>query len=146
MADVHSGEIRSFNMSRIRGKDTKPEMKVRSFLHRAGFRYQLHAKKLPGRPDLVLTRYNTVVFVHGCFWHCHDDCSYFRLPKSNRKFWKDKLGQNKVRDEANEAKLKEMGWNVIVLWECELRGDNALPTLRNLVVELKSVLKSSDAT
>lgn len=125
MADVHEPEVRSYNMSRIKGKDTKPEMKVRKYLHAQGFRYNLHGKYkgqiLPGKPDLVLPKYKTVIFVHGCFWHVHEGCKYFSLPKTRTEWWKDKLYKNKARDEKHQRELEEMGWKVIVIWECEVK-------------------------
>ncbi len=120
MSDVHDKETRSYNMSRISGKDTKPEMIVRKFLHENGFRYRLHVKDLPGKPDIVLPKYNTVIFVHGCFWHAHEGCKYFKIPKTRTEWWKEKLYSNKSRDEQNIQELKEMCWKVIVIWECEL--------------------------
>lgn len=123
MADVHEPETRSYNMSQISGKDTKPEMIVRKFLHANGFRYRLHVKDLPGKPDLVLPKYNTVIFVHGCFWHAHEDCKYFKIPDTRTGWWKEKLYGNKDRDERNVEELEEMGWKVIVVWECELKAE-----------------------
>lgn len=106
-------------MSRIRGKDTKPEMLVRRFLHRQGFRYRLHAKELPGRPDLVLPKYATAVFVEGCFWHGHV-CQGGRIPTKNSKFWKAKILANRARDQRNYRKLAKAGWRVVRVWECQL--------------------------
>lgn len=136
MADVHEPETRSYNMSRIKGKDTKPEMLVRKFLHANGFRYRLHVKKLPGKPDLVLPKYNSVIFVHGCFWHVHEGCRYFKIPGTRTEWWKEKLYGNKKRDNENEKQLKEMGWNVIVIWECELKLDKREETFKNLIETL----------
>lgn len=107
-------------MSGIRGKDTKPELQVRRFLHAQGFRFRLHDKRLPGKPDLVLPKWKTVVLVHGCFWHMHD-CRYFKLPGTRTEFWRVKLATNKVRDEATRERLEALGWRVIVVHECELR-------------------------
>ncbi|CAN5330982.1 very short patch repair endonuclease [soil metagenome] len=132
MADVHDPEVRSYNMSQIRSKDTKPEMTVRKFLHANGFRYRLHVKDLPGKPDLVLPKYNSVIFVHGCFWHAHEGCEYFKIPKTRTEWWKEKLFGNKERAEKNIQKLKEMGWNVIVIWECELKAAAKEETLKKL--------------
>lgn len=136
MADVHEPETRSYNMSQISGKDTKPEMLVRKFLHSNGFRYRLHVRDLPGKPDLVLPKYNSVIFVHGCFWHAHEDCEYFKIPKTRTEWWKEKLYGNKERDEKNIAELKEEGWNVIVVWGCELKSEKE-ETLKSLVKSLK---------
>lgn len=121
MADVHEPEIRSYNMSRIKGKDTKPEMLVRKFLFSNGFRYRLHDKKLPGKPDLVLPKHKTVIQVHGCFWHGHKGCKYFVIPKTRTKWWKEKIERNIERDQIAEKELKSEGWKVIVIWECELK-------------------------
>jgi DNA mismatch endonuclease (patch repair protein) len=136
MADVHEPEVRSYNMSRIQAKDTKPEMLVRKFLHSNGFRYRLHVKDLPGKPDLVLPKYNSVIFVHGCFWHAHAGCEYFTIPKTRTNWWKEKLYGNKERDEKNIEKLKEDGWNVIVVWECELKPNKRKETLEKLTLQL----------
>ena len=137
MADVHEPETRSYNMSQIQGKDTKPEMMVRKFLHSNGFRYRLHAKNLPGKPDLVFPKYNSVIFVHGCFWHAHEGCKYFNIPDTRTEWWKEKLYGNKERDEKNIAKLEEEGWNVIVVWECELKS-NKEENLEQVAKELES--------
>lgn len=120
MADVVSEEQRSYIMSRVASKNTKPELWVRSFLHRAGFRFRIHGKKLPGRPDLVLRKHQTVVFVHGCFWHRHTDCPRATMPATRVEFWRDKFERNVARDLEHQAELRELGWRVIVLWECEI--------------------------
>ena len=111
---------RSWNMSRIRGKDTTPELLVRSALHRMGYRFRLHKKDLPGRPDIVLARYKTVVFVHGCFWHRHPGCAQAYTPKSRVSFWQNKFNHNVKRDTAVSVELQRQGWNVVVVWECEV--------------------------
>ena len=121
MADIVDRKTRSRMMSKIGGRNTKPELVVRSRLHRLGFRYSLHRKDLPGKPDIVLPAYDTVIFVHGCFWHCHEGCDYFRMPKSNQQFWKDKLGGNKKRDQKNIELLINEGWYVATDWECVIR-------------------------
>ncbi len=121
MSDILSKEKRSWNMSRIKGKDTKPELLVRSLLHRMGYRFRLHRKDLPGKPDIVLPKYNTVIFVHGCFWHRHKDCKYAYNPKSRASFWQNKFKENIERDNKKQAELKKIGWKVIVIWECDLR-------------------------
>lgn len=121
MGDIISPEQRSALMSRIRGKDTKIELEVRSGLHALGFRYRLGGAGLPGRPDIVLSRHRTVVFVHGCFWHGHS-CPLFRLPKTRPEFWKAKIDANQERDSRQVALLEAMGWRVEIVWECELRG------------------------
>lgn len=120
MVDFLSATERSERMSRIRGKDTQPELALRKALHRQGFRYRLHDAGLPGKPDLVLPRYKTVVFVHGCFWHRHEGCSIATTPKSNTQFWTDKFERNVARDLRSQALLEELGWRVFVVWECEL--------------------------
>ncbi|MDR8391411.1 DNA mismatch endonuclease Vsr [Aliifodinibius sp. S!AR15-10] len=142
MADVHEPETRSYNMSQIQGKDTKPEMLVRKFLHSNGFRYRLHVKDLPGKPDLVLPKYNSVIFVHGCFWHAHEDCKYFKIPKTRTEWWKEKLYGNKERDERNIEELEEEGWNVIVVWGCELKSRERENALVDLLETLEEVGKS----
>lgn len=121
MADIISPERRSALMSRIRGKDTKIELEVRKGLHALGFRYRLGGAGLPGRPDIVLPKYRTVVFVHGCFWHQHD-CHLFRLPKTRTEFWKNKMDANRVRDVRVAYELEAREWHVETVWECELRG------------------------
>jgi DNA mismatch endonuclease, patch repair protein len=118
--DRLSKERRSWNMSRIRGKDTGPERVVRSLLHRMGYRFRLHGRKLPGRPDIVLPKYRTVVFVHGCFWHRHRGCKNCTTPKNNRKFWLEKLQGNASRDRKQARSLRRLGWRAIVVWECEV--------------------------
>jgi len=140
MADVHSPETRSYNMSMIHGKDTKPEEKVRKYLFAQGFRYRKNDKRLPGKPDIVLPKYHTVIFVNGCFWHCHEGCRYYVFPKSNTKFWEKKLGGNVRRDKANYGKLKAMGWRVLVVWECEIRHSNPQICLDNLCRRIKEHL------
>lgn len=124
MVDVFSAAKRSEVMSRIRGKNTKPELLVRSMLHRLGYRFTVNGplnRTLPGRPDIVLPKYETVIFVHGCFWHAHEQCEHYRLPKTCRAWWRKKLEGNRARDIRNEAALLELGWNVVTVWECSLR-------------------------
>lgn len=123
MVDVMSAEQRSLLMGRIRGKDTSPEMKVRRLLWSSGLRYRLHAKSLPGRPDLVFGRWRAVVFVHGCFWHRHPGCPFFRLPKTRTSFWDEKLSRNQERDAAAVASLATAGWRIAIAWECSVRLD-----------------------
>lgn len=120
MADNHSKEVRSRNMSRIRSTDNKPEEIVRKFLFSQGFRYRKNDKKLPGKPDIVLPKYRTVIFVNGCFWHKHD-CPRFVWPSSNQDYWRPKILGNVERDKKNVGQLRSQGWNVIVVWECELK-------------------------
>lgn len=138
MADVHDKATRSYNMSQIKGKNTKPEILVRRFLFSNGFRYRLHDKKLPGKPDIVLRKYKTVIFVHGCYWHRHEGCSYCTFPKSNTEFWINKFEGTKIRDKIHREKLEESGWKVIVIWECQLRRDNIQKTFENLLTRLKN--------
>ncbi|MCA9064259.1 MAG: DNA mismatch endonuclease Vsr [Planctomycetaceae bacterium] len=126
MTDVHSQEQRSFNMSRIRGKDTKPELIVRSIVHQMGFRFRLHQRKLPGKPDLVLPKHRRIIFVHGCFWHMHA-CRYGRvIPKTNAEFWQDKRTGNVVRDRRNRDQLRKLGWQILTVWECWTRDPEKL--------------------
>lgn len=136
MADVHTKEIRSYNMSRIRSKNTKPEIMVRQFLHAAGLRFRIHVTDLPGKPDIVLKKYRTVVFVQGCFWHGHQGCRYFVMPKTKTEWWAAKISTNKQKDIINIEKLKVLGWKVLEVWECELKKNNAGATLENLIQEI----------
>lgn len=136
--DVHDKKTRSYNMSRIKGKNTKPEVLVRKYLFANGFRYRKNDKRLPGSPDIVLSKYKTVIFVNGCFWHGHDGCRYFVWPKSNADFWKEKIYRNIDRDKNNYNKLQEMGWNVILVWECELKKHNIEKTLLSLTEQIRS--------
>ncbi|HDZ75672.1 MAG TPA: DNA mismatch endonuclease Vsr [Aurantimonas coralicida] len=116
-------EARSANMRAVRSKNTSPEMRVRRTAHRIGLRFRLHRRDLPGSPDLVFPKYSTVAFVHGCFWHRHPNCQKASLPKTRRQFWKAKFDRNEARDATNENLLRDMGWNVIVIWECMTRSD-----------------------
>src|ERR1700742_4379294 len=120
MTDVHSAEKRSYNMSRIKAKDTKPELVVRKILHAKGFRYRLHQKGLPGKPDIVLPKYKTVIFVHGCFWHGHKGCKYFVVPKTRTEWWLNKINKNIENDNKAVKALKKDGWRILTLWECYL--------------------------
>ena len=133
MADVHSKEVRSYNMSRIKGKNTKPEMLVRKFLHAHGFRYRLHVKDLPGKPDIVLPKYKTVIFVHGCFWHGHEGCKYYVVPKIRTEWWLKKINGNIANDDKAVKALETAGWKIITLWECELKPKTYENTLSNLL-------------
>ena len=136
MADVHSKEVRSFNMSRIKGKDTKPEMLVRRYLHANGFRYRLHVKDMPGKPDIVLPKYKTVIFVHGCFWHGHKNCKYFVIPKTRTDWWLNKINGN-IANDVNAAKaLQEDGWRIIIIWECDLKTTKVEKTLKKLTEKI----------
>lgn len=136
MVDVHTKEQRSFNMSRIRNKNTRPEIIVRSLVHCMGYRYALHRKDLPGRPDMVLTRHRKIIFVHGCFWHMHK-CRYGKVkPATNVKFWQSKREGNVARDKRNLRKLRKEGWKVLVIWECQTRQ------LDRLINKLEQFLSS----
>ena len=135
--DVHSREARSYNMSRIRGKNTKPEELVRKHLFSLGFRYRKNDKRYPGTPDIVLPKYNTAIFVNGCFWHGHNGCKYFVIPKSNTEFWQAKIAANIARDDKKIAQLRSMNWNVITVWECELKPKQRAETLANLVQQIR---------
>lgn len=126
MTDTLSEEKRSWNMSRIRGKDTKPEIAVRSLLHRLGYRFRLHVRNLPGTPDIVLPKYRTVVLVHGCFWHRHPCCRFAYTPKSRVSFWTEKFRRNTERDQEIERELVSLGWNVVTVWECEVADSDLL--------------------
>lgn len=140
MADIVDPQTRSRMMSGIRGKDTKPEMVVRRLLHGMGYRYRLHAKDLPGRPDIVFRRRRLAIFVHGCFWHRHADpeCRLAPMPKSRIEFWTAKLEGNRARDQGNVASLEAMGWKVLVLWQCQLKDKDGLAvTLREAVDSAK---------
>jgi DNA mismatch endonuclease (patch repair protein) len=134
MPDIVSKEVRSRMMSGIRGKDTAPEMLVRRYMHRAGLRYRLHVKVLPGRPDIVVQRHRTVVFVHGCFWHCHQGCKDAAQPKTRPEFWMAKLDGNVARDARDQRLLVDLGWRVLTVWECETTPDR----LDRLVREIRS--------
>ena len=135
MADNHTKEIRSMNMSHIRSKDTKPEDKVRKYLFAAGFRYRKHVDSLPGTPDVVLPKYKTVIFINGCFWHKHD-CGRFVWPVTNADYWSAKINGNVVRDERNVDKLKQLGWNVITVWECQLKTNSFQATMDALTKQI----------
>ena len=136
MTDVHSPSVRSYNMSRIKGRNTKPEMLVRKYLFSKGFRYRLHVKSLPGKPDIVLPKFKTVIFIHGCFWHGHQGCRYFVIPKTRTEWWIDKINGNIKNDKINREKLAIEGWRMIVLWECMLKPKTKDNTLTNLIAEL----------
>ena len=124
--DTVSKEVRSRNMSAIKSKNTKPESVVRSLLFAQGYRYRLHRKDLPGKPDIVLKKHNTVIFVHGCFWHQHKKCKRANIPKSNKKYWIPKLERNVKRDRSHNSKLKKQGWKVLVIWECETKDSEKI--------------------
>lgn len=123
MTDRISKKKRSWNMSRIRSKDTQPEIKVRSYLFKLGFRFRKNVQKLPGKPDIVLPKYSTVIFINGCFWHHHQGCRYAYIPKTRTKFWLDKFSKNLENDKKNKVILQQLGWKVVVIWECMLKND-----------------------
>lgn len=135
--DVHDKKTRSYNMSRIKGKNTKPEELVRKFLFSQGFRYRKNDKSLPGSPDIVLPKYKTVIFVNGCFWHGHEGCRFFVWPENNKDFWKDKIEANISRDKKKTAALESMGWKTITIWECELKPKVREQTLLSLLNRLR---------
>jgi len=136
MADVHTKEVRSYNMSRIRAMNTKPEMLVRKFLHAQGYRYKLHDKTLPGKPDLVLPKYKTIIFIHGCFWHGHANCKYFTIPKTRTQWWTDKIHKNIANDEKAVKELRKRGWKIITIRECNLKLKKQEQTLASLLKKI----------
>lgn len=138
MTDTHSKEVRSRNMSHIRSKDTKPEVTVRKYLFSKGFRYRKNVKTLPGCPDIVLPKYKTVIFVNGCFWHKHD-CPRFVWPSSNEDYWREKIIRNVKRDGDNYEQLEASGWNVYVVWECQLKKKDFDNTMDKLIAFLKEM-------
>lgn len=144
MSDVHDKATRSKNMRAIRSKDTKPELLIRSWLHKAGLRFRLHRKDLPGQPDLVFSKYNAAIFVHGCFWHGHD-CHLFKLPRSRTDFWRAKINSNSCRDARNLDMLRSMGWRVLTVWECSLKGPRRKPS-EAITDEIIAWLKSDSPT
>ena len=137
MTDVHSSEVRSFNMSRIKSKNTKPEILVRKFLFSKGFRYRLHSSKLPGKPDIVFPKYKTVIFVNGCFWHGHEGCKYFVVPKTKTEWWINKIYKTRQLDKENTAKLEKSGWKVLTIFECQLKKDNKQDTLNDIINKIQ---------
>ena len=143
MADNHSKEVRSMNMSHIRSTNSKPEEIVRKYLFAEGFRYRKNVKKLPGCPDIVLPKYKTVIFVNGCFWHKHD-CPRFVWPSSNQDYWRPKILRNVERDNQSRKELETLGWKVITVWECELKKNVLNETLGKLIAELKAIDFSTD--
>ncbi len=139
--DVHDKATRSYNMSRIKGKNTKPEEIVRKYLFSKGFRYRKNDKRLPGSPDIVLPKYKTVIFVNGCFWHGHEGCKHFVWPKSNPEFWKQKITNNIKRDIEKRHLLESMGWRVLVIWECEIKKNRFIETLDKL---MKNIIQDQE--
>ena len=139
MSDVHDKQTRSYNMSQIKSKDTKPELLVRKFLFANGYRYKLHDKELPGKPDIVLPKLRTAVLVHGCFWHGHENCKYFVLPKTRTEWWLQKIDRNKQLDRENFLKLKKEGWKVFTIFECELKSIKREKTLSKIINRLNKI-------
>ena len=135
--DNRSKEARSRNMSNIPSKNTKPEETVRKYMFAQGFRYRKNVSKLPGKPDIVLPKYKTAVFVNGCFWHVHEGCKYFVPPKTNTEFWYAKFKYNQERDERNYQKLRDLGWRILIVWECEIRHGNKEKVLKKLIEDIK---------
>lgn len=142
--DVHDKKTRSYNMSRIKGKNTKPEEIVRKYLFSHGFRYRKNDKKLPGTPDIVLPKYKTVIFVNGCFWHGHEGGKYFVYPQNNAEFWKNKIKTNIERDQKKEKQLIELGWQIIKIWECQLKPKMREENLLKLLEDLEAVNGSNE--
>jgi DNA mismatch endonuclease (patch repair protein) len=138
MADVHDKATRSYNMSRIKNKNTKPEILVRKFLFANGFRYRINDKRLPGKPDIVLPKYKTVIFVNGCFWHGHENCKYFKLPETRTEWWKEKIEKNIDNDLKKHYLLVNFGYSVIIIWECEIKSTFRNKTLSQLVEKLRN--------
>lgn len=126
MADIVSRSKRKEMMSKVKQRHTKPEIAVRKLLHRLGYRFRLHSKKLPGTPDIVLPKYKSVIFVHGCFWHQHEGCRKARRPTSNVEFWNEKLDKNIERDKRKESELKDLYWKVLTVWDCEIKDESTL--------------------
>ena len=142
--DKITPEQRHYTMSRIRGKDTKPEILVRQYLFSEGFRFRKNDKRYPGHPDIVLPKYRTMVFVNGCFWHGHEGCKYYTVPKSNTEFWVSKIKRNQERDRSDCEELEKKGWNVITVWECQLEKKVREETLKELALRIKRFLESED--
>lgn len=137
--DVHDKKTRSYNMSRIKGKETKDEVVVRKYLFANGFRYRKNVRQLPGTPDIVLPKYKTCIFINGCFWHGHEGCRYFVVPKTNTEFWLNKIEANRQRDIRKINDLQILGWKVITIWECELIASKRSETLESLIKQVKNV-------
>jgi DNA mismatch endonuclease, patch repair protein len=138
MADVHTIQQRSFNMSRIRSSNTKPELLVRHFLFAQGYRYRINVKNLPGKPDIVLPKHRTIIFVHGCFWHGHANCKYFKIPQTRTEWWTNKINTNKANDAKAIKALKKDGWKVMVVWECGLKAAKVEKTLTSLLKKISN--------
>jgi DNA mismatch endonuclease (patch repair protein) len=139
MSDIHTPEQRHKNMAAIRAKNTKPEILVRKFLWSHGYRYRLNHPRLPGKPDIVLRKYRTCIFVNGCFWHKHEGCKYFVVPKTRTEFWLNKINRNQERDKEVKKQLAKMGWHSITIWECELKPSKKDNTLESLLYTLNKI-------
>lgn len=137
MTDIFTKEQRSYIMSRIKSENTRPELIVRKYLYNQGFRYRLHIKALPGSPDIVLKKYRTVIFINGCFWHGHENCPIYKLPKTRSEWWKAKIGRNIKRDNKNRIQLRKMGWHVMTIWECQLKPTCRKQTLDGIIFLLQ---------
>jgi DNA mismatch endonuclease, patch repair protein len=137
MADVHSRKVRSYNMSQIKSTNTTPEVFVRRFLFSKGYRYRLHDNKLPGKPDIVLKGIKTIIFVHGCFWHGHKGCKYFTVPKTRTKWWLNKINGNIENDKLKQRELRQLGWQIITIWECQLKPGSLDQMHEKLLIELQ---------
>lgn len=142
MPDPLTPEQRHRCMASIHNSDTRPERLVRRFLFACGMRYRINVKRLPGTPDIVMRKYHTVIFINGCFWHGHEGCKYFRMPHTNTSFWEKKIHRNRKRDKRNEEQLQAMGWNVVTIWECELKPAAREQTLDKLYIGLQRVFLS----
>lgn len=141
MVDIHDKATRSYNMSRIRNKNTSPEIILRKKLFGSGYRYRVHYKKLTGKPDIVLPKYKTVIFINGCFWHGHEGCKYFVYPKTRQEWWFNKISKTKKRDLSNIEELTKLGWNVKVIWECELKKGNIGKVFNKIILFLEKNLQ-----
>jgi len=133
MADVHDKKTRSYNMSMIKGKNTKPEIIVRKFLHANGYRFRLHYEKLPGKPDIVLPKHKIAIFINGCYWHGHENCKYFKPPKTNTQWWLNKIVETIERDNHKYEEIKNNGWTIKIIWECELKKLKIEETFKSLL-------------
>lgn len=140
MADKLTIQQRHKCMKAVKGKNTKPEMLVRKYLFSKGFRYRLYVKNLPGKPDIVLRKYKTVIFINGCFWHGHEGCKYATIPQTNTDFWKEKIEGNKRRDKEERIRLRDLGWHVIQIWTCQLKPNNINQTLKNIETVIYSIV------
>lgn len=145
MMDNHTPAERHRNMAAVRSKDTRPELIVRHWLWRRGFRYRLNDSRLPGHPDLVLRKYRTCIFVNGCFWHGHEGCKDFKLPQTNTDFWQKKISRNKERDREEQQQLAKMGWHCITVWECQLKKQKKEQTLKSLAFTLNRIFLENHA-